>query len=62
MNEKHVYGTKSLYPQLDNVLRFRLSSINETKDCFIVENSKGDKICKKTLKNILQHLIMLNWF
>ena len=50
MNEKHVYGAKSFYPQLDNALRFRLSSINETKDCFIVENSKGDKICKKTLK------------
>ena len=35
MNEAHGYATKQIYPQLDNVLQFRLSRIKEIEDFFI---------------------------
>ena len=32
-----MYGTKQIYPQLDNALLFKLSRIKEIEDFFIAE-------------------------
>ena len=40
MNDSHVYGTKQIYPHLDDFLQFRLNRIKEIRDFVAVEIMK----------------------
>lgn len=58
MNEPHSYGTKQVFPRIDNSLQFRLSRIREIKR-YSSQKSKRHKKLVKYLTNALQHKIML---
>ena len=47
-----VETTKSMYPQLDNKIQFRVNEINKIKYHFMVEIHEGETISKTLSKNI----------
>ena len=50
--EQFTHKTLNMYPQLDNVLKFRLKEINRIKDYFFVETFKRKAISKMLSKYI----------
>ena len=46
------HQTHNIYPNLNNQQQFRLSKINEIKDCFIAEIKKRELMSKRLSKYI----------
>ena len=51
------HQTHNIYPNLNNQQQFRLSKINEIKDCFIVEIKKRELMSKRLSKYIAFFLL-----
>ena len=58
MNEPYVSGTKQIYPQLDNAIKFIFARIKVIENFFISEINEREKR-EKTLNKTLQESTML---
>lgn len=52
MVETTIRGTVNIYPQLDNLMQFKIDEINKIKDYFIAEIHKRESTSKSVSKHI----------